>query len=53
MAWWSFSERRQEIRVTATLPGQSLIGPFQKIKLTFSEPVIPDLAASLFPSSLP
>lgn len=36
------------IRVTATLPGQSLIGPFQKIKLTFSEPVNPDLAASLF-----
>ncbi len=36
------------VRVTATLPGRSLIGPFQKIKLTFSEPVDPDLIAPLF-----
>ncbi|MBI3164471.1 MAG: PD40 domain-containing protein [Chloroflexi bacterium] len=35
-------------RVTATLPQNSLIGPFQVIKLTFSEPVDPDLTEALF-----
>ncbi|HNC88576.1 MAG TPA: hypothetical protein PLD33_03315 [Anaerolineales bacterium] len=36
------------VRVTATLPERSLIGPFQKIKLTFSESVDHELAESLF-----
>lgn len=36
------------VRVTAALPERSLIGPFQKIKLTFSEAVDPVLTESLF-----
>jgi WD40 repeat protein len=36
------------VRVTATLPDGNLIGPLQKIKLTFSEPVAPNLVESLF-----
>jgi Tol biopolymer transport system component len=36
------------VRVTVTLPEGGLIGPFHKIKLTFSEPVDPDLSKSLF-----
>jgi len=36
------------LRVSATLPERNLIAPFQKIKLTFSESVHPQMAESLF-----
>jgi len=36
------------LRVSATLPERNLIAPFQKIKLTFSESVNPQMAESLF-----
>ena len=36
------------VRVIAALPERSLIGPLQKIKLTFSEAVDPVLTESLF-----
>jgi WD40 repeat protein len=36
------------VRVTTTLPERGLIGPFQNIQLTFSEPVNSILAVSLF-----
>jgi Tol biopolymer transport system component len=36
------------VRVTATLPERGLIGPFQKIKLTFSESVNRQMAETLF-----
>jgi dipeptidyl aminopeptidase/acylaminoacyl peptidase len=39
---------RASVRVAMNLPQSGEIGPFQKIKLTFSEPVDPTLAASLF-----
>jgi len=36
------------LRVSATLPERSLVAPFQKIKMTFSESVNPQMAESLF-----
>ena len=40
------------VRITATLPEDGLIGPFQIIKLTFSEPVDPEFTESLFQFNL-
>lgn len=39
---------QQGIKVTTNLPEDGEIGPFQNIKLTFSEPVDASLSASLF-----
>ncbi len=35
------------VRVSANLPGQAVVAPFQTIKLTFSEPVDSEMAASV------